>query len=299
MKTLNKQDIEKRYEGINKKTLCLVEPIVPFVKNGIKFDTRLLITIPGTPISDSRPRHTTNFDTGTSHVYNPHKENLMKIFKEIYNESEELKSMLIISPIIFNIKYYIKIPKDTKKKLNKKELKLLEKEQLFCVFRKDNDNIEKVHFDVLQDLKYQVIHRDEFIVENTTQKLYTEDNERVEVTIDFNRNHPKWMENILYDSEEYFNYSITPKYKIINNIEDDKWMKIFYKNIYNYKKKHTSKKSDKFLRKIESILRKTYNAEYIKYIEDSNVNYDKKIEIILNNVNKLLDKIRKETRNKK
>lgn len=79
MKTLNKKDIEKRYTGIDKSTLTSLEPITPYVKNGIKFDTRLTITIPGTPISDSRPRHTLNFDTGTSHVYNPHKENLMKI----------------------------------------------------------------------------------------------------------------------------------------------------------------------------------------------------------------------------
>ena len=293
MKTLNKKDIEKRYSGIDKSTLSKVEPITPFIRNGIKFDTRLTIAIPGTPISDSRPRHTLNFDIGMSHVYNPNKENLMKVFKEIYNESEELRSMLIISPIIFHIKYYLKIPKDAKKKLNKKELSLLEKEELACVFRKDNDNIEKVHFDVLQDLKYQVIHRDEFIIENNTQKLYTIDNERVEITIDFNRNHPKWMEDIIYESEEYFNYSITPKYKIISNISDDKWKKVFYKNIYNYKKKHSSKKSDKFLKKIESILRKTYNAESIKLIEGSSVNFDKKIDMILNNVKILLDKLRK------
>ena len=293
MKTLNKKDIEKRYNGIDKSTLTSLEPITPYIKNGIKFDTRLTITIPGTPISDSRPRHTLNFDIGASHVYNPNKENLMKVFKEIYNESEELKSIIILSPIIFNIKYYIKISKDVKKKLNKKELSLLEKNELFCVFRKDNDNIEKVHFDVLQDLKYQVIHRDEFIVENNTKKFYTIDNERVEVTIDYNRNHPRWMEDVIYESEEYFNYSITPKYKLINNIPDDKWMKIFYKNIYNYKKKHTSKKSDKFVRKIESILKKTYSAESIKLIENSNVNFDKKIEIIINNVKILLDKLKK------
>lgn len=293
MKTLNRKDIDKRYENIDKSTLTEVLDITPYVEKGIKFNTQMKITIPGTPISDSRPRHTFNIETGGSHVYNPHKENLMKIFKEIYNESEELKSIIILSPIIIHIKYYIKISKDIIKTLNKKELKDLEKERLYCVFRKDNDNIEKVHFDVLQDLKYQVIHRDEFIVKNTTEKIYTIDNERVELTIDFNRNNPKWMEDIVYNSDEYFSYSISYKYKIINNISDNKWQKVFYKNIYNYKKNNMKKKSDKFLRKIEHILKKTYNADTIKLIDNSNKKFDKKIECILNNVKILLEELKK------
>lgn len=293
MKTLNRKDIDKRYENIDKSTLTEVLDITPYVEKGIKFNTQMKITIPGTPISDSRPRHTFNIETGGSHVYNPHKENLMKIFKEIYNESEELKSIIILSPIIIHIKYYIKISKDIIKTLNKKELKDLEKERLYCVFRKDNDNIEKVHFDVLQDLKYQVIHRDEFIVKNTTEKIYTIDNERVELTIDFNRNNPKWMEDIVYNSDEYFSYSISYKYKIINNISDNKWQKVFYKNIYNYKKNNMKKKSDKFLRKIEHILKKTYNADTIKLIDNSNKKFDKKIECILNNVKLLLEELKK------
>lgn len=293
MKTLNRKDIDKRYENIDKSTLTEVLDITPYVEKGIKFNTQMKITIPGTPISDSRPRHTFNIETGGSHVYNPHKENLMKIFKEIYNESEELKSIIILSPIIIHIKYYIKISKDIIKTLNKKELKDLEKERLYCVFRKDNDNIEKVHFDVLQDLKYQVIHRDEFIVKNTTEKIYTIDNERVELTIDFNRNNPKWMEDIVYNSDEYFSYSISYKYKIINNISDNKWQKVFYKNIYNYKKNNMKKKSDKFLRKIEHVLKKTYNADTIKLIDNSNKKFDKKIECILNNVKILLEELKK------
>lgn len=293
MKTLNRKDIDKRYENIDKSTLTEVLDITPYVEKGIKFNTQMKITIPGTPISDSRPRHTFNIETGGSHVYNPHKENLMKIFKEIYNESEELKSIIILSPIIIHIKYYIKISKDIIKTLNKKELKDLEKERLYCVFRKDNDNIEKVHFDVLQDLKYQVIHRDEFIVKNTTEKIYTIDNERVELTIDFNRNNPKWMEDIVYNSDEYFSYSISYKYKIINNISDNKWQKVFYKNIYNYKKNNMKKKSDKFLRKIEHVLKKTYNADTIKLIDNSNKKFDKKIECILNNVKLLLEELKK------
>lgn len=288
MKTLNKAKIKQRFENTEIKPYYALEQIKPFSRHGLKFDLKLTIVIPGNPISDSRPKFTTNFRTGTSHVYNPHKENLMKVFNEIYKESDELQGLTILSPTIFNIEVYSCVTQVMRKKLGPKEEILLNNEELYCMNKKDNDNFEKVHFDVLQDKKYQVILRDETIVENTTKKLYVNDpkKERVKIEIFISR-FPKWMEHNVKSSKEYLSHIISMKYKFINNISDEDWSKTFYKNIAIFYKSNKIK-IDSVLKTVAPVLKYNYNKTSLALIDTS-----KNIDIILSNIEKLLGGIQR------
>lgn len=294
MRNFKKEDIKKRFIDIEKSNLVSLEKIKKYKLNGITYDTKLTISIPGNPLSDGRVKFTTNPVTGMMHSYNPHKANLVKLFKEIYDSNEILHGICVLSPMIINIKFYINIPSKMKKSLKDKELELLKNEELACVYKKDNDNIEKIHYDTLQDFKYQIILRDEYVTQNNTMKFYVDDKdkERVDIEIIYGEL-PYWLENNMKTSTHYLKYSIGIKYKLINNISDDKWQKTFYKLIVQFYKNSPYKTSDKIVENVEFVLRNGYTKELIDLLDYSNYPKDKKISNILANVKKLLGGIKK------
>lgn len=292
MRSFKKEDIERRFIGIERDTLVRVDDIKPHTECGVKFDKKVSITIPGHPITDSRPRHTTNMTTGITHSYNPHKANLMKLFGEIYKDNKLLNLTTVLSPMKVFIRFYIAINKDIKKTLSKKELQALRREEIFCVTKKDNDNVEKVHFDTLQDFRYSVILRDEYIVHNDTRKYFVEDkkDERVEVDIIYG-DVPKWLLPNLRSSTQYLKYTISMKAKLINNIKDADWQKHFYKSIAYFFKNNRIKKST-VLDNVEYVLSNHYSKEALDLIDSSIIKKDDKIKLILNKVEKLLGGIK-------
>lgn len=294
MRNFKKEDIKKRFIDIEKSNLVSLEKIKKYKLNGIIYDTKLTISIPGNPLSDGRVKFTTNPVTGMMHSYNPHKANLVKLFKEIYDSNEILHGICVLSPMIINIKFYINMPSKMKKSLKEKELELLKNEELACVYKKDNDNIEKIHYDTLQDFKYQIILRDEYVTQNNTMKFYVDDKdkERVDIEIIYGEL-PYWLENNMRTSTHYLKYSIGIKYKLINNISDDKWQKTFYKLIAQFYKNSPYKTSDKIVENVEFVLRNGYTKELIDLLDYSDYPKDKKISNILANVKKLLGGIKK------
>lgn len=294
MRNFKKEDIKKRFIDIEKSNLVSLEKIKKYKLNGIIYDTKLTISIPGNPLSDGRVKFTTNPVTGMMHSYNPHKANLVKLFKEIYDSNEILHGICVLSPMIINIKFYINMPSKMKKSLKEKELELLKNEELACVYKKDNDNIEKIHYDTLQDFKYQIILRDEYVTQNNTMKFYVDDKdkERVDIEIIYGEL-PYWLENNMKTSTHYLKYSIGIKYKLINNISDDKWQKTFYKLIAQFYKNSPYKTSDKIVENVEFVLRNGYTKELIDLLDYSDYPKDKKISNILANVKKLLGGIKK------
>ena len=294
MRNFKKEDIKKRFIDIEKSNLVSLEKIKKYKLNGITYDTKLTISIPGNPLSDGRVKFTTNPVTGMMHSYNPHKANLVKLFKEIYDSNEMLHGICVLSPMIINIKFYINIPSKMKKSLKDKELELLKNEELACVYKKDNDNIEKIHYDTLQDFKYQIILRDEYVTQNNTMKFYVDekDKERVDIEIIYGEL-PYWLENNMKTSTHYLKYSIGIKYKLINNISDEKWQKTFYKLIAQFYKNSPYKSSEKIVENVEFVLRNGYTKELIDLLDYSDYPKDKKISNILANVKKLLGGIKK------
>lgn len=239
MKNLTKSDIERRFKNSNwEPEVKLIELRKPLNFLSFKFNRMLSIVIPGHPIIDSRPRFLQKKD-GTIGTYNPHKAQLMKIFKVIYDDSPVLQGICIIGPMRIELDIYEKIPNNYKKALNKQELELLKKQRLPALTKPDVDNGMKITYDVNQDLEYQVILRDEHVVDSQTSKIFVEDqyDERMVMRIYFSDDLPRWYKDILYDSNDYLLYNLSMKYKFINQIPDEIWGKEFFKILSNFIKR--------------------------------------------------------------
>ena len=163
----------------------------------------------------------------------------MKIFKVIYDDSPVLQGICILGPMRVELDIYERIPNNYFKALNKDEIKLLENEQLPAVNKPDVDNGMKITYDVNQDLEYQVILRDEHVVDSQTSKIYVKDpgDERMVMRIYFSNDIPRWYKDILFNSNDYLLYNLSMKYKFINQIPDDKWGKEFFKILTNFIKR--------------------------------------------------------------
>ena len=239
MKNLTKNDVQRRFENSNWTPETKITNLNrPYKFKNLIFNKILTIVIPGHPIIDSRPRFLQKKD-GTVGTYNPHKAQLMKVFKELYDNSDILQGICILGPMFVELEIYELIPKTYLKELDKKSLEDLENDNLPAFNKPDVDNGMKITYDVSQDLEYQVILRDEHVVDSRTYKVYVKDkrDERMVMNIYFNDDIPKWYRNILYESRDYLVHNLSMKYKFINQIPDEEWEKTFYKVIVNYIKR--------------------------------------------------------------
>ena len=200
----------------------LGEPMFPY---------RLTITIPGTPVSDGRPR--TNHST--QHFYNEKKEFLKKIFREIYKKDERLRKLCITTPHRIIIKTYSYPTKLEMKYMSDKEILT---EEVLSITAKDNDNVEKVNWDVLQDSEFMILLNDQYTVWNTTLKYYSF-TPRTVIQIDFSKDYTSELyERKITDSMEYRVYLCSKKYiKNMKNMTDDEAVKYLSNNLINLKTK--------------------------------------------------------------
>ena len=177
------------------------------------YNKRLFITIPGDPVSDGRPRNNRELQI----FYNAKKEFLKKIFKVIYDRDPLLKKMAILSPHDILIQTYAYPTKSDLKFLDEKDVF---EEKIFSIATKDNDNVEKVNWDVLQDVEFQIILNDTYTVGNRTLKYYSF-NPRTVITIDYNTGfvQPLYKHKI-ESSVEYRFFKCAKKY-VINILEKD------------------------------------------------------------------------------
>ena len=149
------------------------------------YDMRLKIVLHGKPIADSRPRGKIKDDA--IYFYNPHLEALKKLFKPIYNSDNILKGLVIDRLMKVSLITYYMPTKDLAKGLGLANIK---SEMFPSIIVKDNDNAEKVHWDLLANYDFKIILDDNLIWENNTKKLISDD-ERIEILIDFPSNNDK------------------------------------------------------------------------------------------------------------
>lgn len=265
MKSLNKTKIDLRFDRSNIKPVFEVQDVkYKLSSSSATFDKMLYVVIPGNPIADGRVRFSTNA------IYNPNKANLMKVFDRIFHGSG-LENLIIFGPIYFDITVYLKIPQVIKKQLDNKSKELLKQEKLIAMSKPDNDNFEKICFDLLQDKHYMIVFGDESIIENTTRKYYTDsaDNTRVEMRVYFKSKQDKWYMEKVKDQKDYLRYLLSPKY-MKNNVKVEDWKKHFYFTVFEWYK--NKKSSTSVLTTVNSIL-KVYKTEEIYLIsEGRNVN---------------------------
>lgn len=221
-RSFTKKTVEERLKKNN------YEPSAKLYSLPGELDRVLHIVIPGIPIADDRIRSNKILDT----MYNPHKAALMKVFDKVYESCPILQNICIMGTMKIKMNVYVPMIKKYLKILDDKNLEKLNKEKLNAVTRPDNDNYEKVHFDVLQDDKYMILLRDEAIFENHTTKYYVADdrNCRVEIFIYFSSQIDPWYLTTVTSSTQYFKYTISPKYMRINKIPEEKWSKTMVEN---------------------------------------------------------------------
>lgn len=166
--------------------------------NDNKYNRRLMITIPGSPVVDGRPRENRKLEV----FYNEKKALLKTLFREIYKRDDVLQTTCVITPHKCTLKLFYLPNKDELKYLTNDELN---QEDIDSISAKDNDNVEKVHWDVLQDGEFSITLNDSNTSRNETMKVYSF-MPRTEIIIDYNSEftHPLYE----YKIKKSINYKL-------------------------------------------------------------------------------------------
>ena len=206
----DRKDLVRKYYKLAK---------VTYLGSESEYMYRLEIIIPGNPVSDGRPRRNNELNK----FYNEKKEFLKGIFREIYKLDPILRRTCIITPHKLVIKTYSLPTKSELKFMSDKEIK---EESILSIGKQDNDNIEKVNWDVLQDSEFMIILNDSYTVNNETIKYYSHQ-PRTHILIDFNEEFTnKLYEHKITSSIEYRMYLCSKKYVIdINHMTDEEAVK--------------------------------------------------------------------------
>lgn len=173
------RDIEKDYAKI-----------VPFPKEvkdrAIKlgYNRCLKIVLHGEPFSDSRPR--LNKLTGGVVLINMEK--MKQVFDILYNKSELLQNLTILSPYHLYCKFYMKATTNDLKyfRNNPRMAGAYKRESLFCLARQDVDNMCKIHNDILFVDDRYIVLTDSFNAGFFDPEKYLSPNPRAEVYVFFN-----------------------------------------------------------------------------------------------------------------
>lgn len=188
---------------------------ISIVKDNKDFDRMLRLVIPGDPVSDGRPRENKKLEI----FYNQKKEFLRKIFRSIYKMDTLLQRLSILTPHRIEVRTYSLPTAVEAKYLSPEEIS---GEGVFSIGNKDNDNVEKVNWDVLQDTEFMIILNDSLTVNNETFKYYSY-KPRTEICVYFSTT----FTNLLYEqkiikSMEYKFFMCSKKFTIDKEMMSDK-----------------------------------------------------------------------------
>lgn len=248
-----------------------------------KYDKALVMVMYGEPVADSRPRFKKDGD-GT---YNPHKAYLMRVFNKLYQEDDMLLKTVIDTPCGVILRNYV----TPEKKMQKAIGVDIVDETHISIKQKDNDNIEKVHWDVLQDKQFSVLLDDKLVTHNSTCQFYSLE-PRIEIEIQFpskemlekeKKYFMPYLETIKM-SASYKAFRLYPKYIFtICNTSDKKFPETFFNNLSEV---------NLTAKQVGYILKDLYNAKRIEQLATyCKLNTSTRI---ANTVN-LLDVIKSET----
>lgn len=220
------------------------------------FKKKLSIMIPGTPITDSRPRH-------VGHFYNPNKNALKKLFKPLYKNDKLLQNTCITYPHGIIIRAFVSPKKTFKKSLGNKKIT---KEETVALGLKDNDNLEKVHWDILQDNDFRIILNDSCTVKNITEKFYS-NFPRIEIDILYSETYfYDCYEKSIKKSKLYIRYLLSEKYRKMNNINGKKLGEHFVKYIPMLEYHKRKKPKQKLMGYLNTNFKSKEIKDIIKYI---------------------------------
>lgn len=273
-----KEKIQSRYSNIDELYPLVIETkeknLLSTKEFEYLFNYKLTVKIPGKVVADSRPRGIEDITSKLrGHKYNPNKELLMKIFNEVYVNSI-LEDLTIFSPIKFDIKIYSHMLQKYQKFHKKNQLEMY----IPNMATPDVDNVAKVFYDVFQDRKYQIIYKDNHIIDSRIYKVFT-DKEYVEIDIFFNKELSIFEEFVVNDSVDYVYYLISYKHIKNKNIND-------YVSYVNFL--FGDRKYKPAPKKLKYVL-KYFPKEYLFNITKTNIAHAKQVDIVIDSIMKGVD----------
>lgn len=195
---------------------CEVPPHIKSQFRHVGLDKGLKIVLYGPPFTDSRPR--TNKFTKAVAMINLNK--MKKVFSKLYDKSNILQNLVIISPFVLRLHAY-KAPSQILKKVIKKESSKkiqdeFQKEELYDMAINDVDNMIKIHNDILFEPEYRICLDDAWNISDTECFKKLSNDPRVELYIYYCSKPNSFYQWSMYRSSKYYKYLISLKnWKIV------------------------------------------------------------------------------------
>lgn len=232
----------------------------------MKYDKCLHIVIYGEPFSDSRPR--VNQKTMGVALINMNK--FKVVFKDLYNRSELLQNLTIVSPFHIKGKFYKTPTKADLKYIKSRKglLKLYESEKLADISIKDTDNMIKIHNDILFEPEFRITLDDAWNGGFHESEKYLSDNERAEIWIYYSSEPNSFYMHKIQRNHKYIRYLISEKNmrQFNRNAKQQfRQIKSVLKDELSLVKSYEDKR--KVIKRILSVVEE-YPAELVKEIAD-------------------------------
>lgn len=234
----------------------------------INYDSALKIVIYGEPFTDTRPR--INMNTMGVGLVNMNK--FKVVFKDLYNRSELLQNLTIVSPFHMRAKFYKKPTQEEMRfiKKSQKLLKLYRSEQLGVMAIKDCDNMLKIHNDILFEPEFRITLDDAWNLGFEEPEKYLSDNPRAEITIYYSSSPNSFYVWKMKQSSKYYRWLISEKHMRQHNRDWKKQMK-FLKSVTKdaLKECKNADATKSVVKRTLSVLEE-YPASSIKMLADMN-----------------------------
>lgn len=241
-------DIKKKYKHLN-------------------YDSCLHIRIYGEPFSDSRPR--LNMNTGGVGLKNMGK--MKKVFTPLYQSSELLQNLTIISPFHIKGVFYRKPTTSDIKFIRNSSTKiksLYSNKLLADLSIKDVDNMLKIHNDILFSSEYRITLDDAWNVGFLDPEKYMSDEDYADIYVYYSSKPNAFYMYKIQSNHSYFSWLLSEKHMNIFKRDIKAQRKHIITTIRN-EINHLKNEADvrKILRRSFEVLEE-YPAELIKGIAD-------------------------------
>ena len=260
------------------------------------YDSCLHIRIYGDPFSDSRPR----LNKATMGVGLKNMNEMKKVFKPLYDESELLQNLTIVSPFHIHGIFYRKPTKaDIKfiKKSNKKVKSLYAQHKLGDLSIKDVDNMLKIHNDILFSEEFRITLDDAWNVGFHKAEKYLSENDFADIFVYYASKPNAYYLWKMMQNHSYFCWLISEKHMRMNGRTPEQQMKHLRKAIREEMESIKSEVDMRTLIRRSFKVLEEYPATLIKQVADmTDAKYTKsdaqyKVMLLICKGNKIAEKI--------
>ena len=260
------------------------------------YDSCLHIRIYGDPFSDSRPR----LNKATMGVGLKNMNEMKKVFKPLYDESELLQNLTIVSPFHIHGVFYRKPTKaDIKfiKKSNKKVKSLYAQHKLGDLSIKDVDNMLKIHNDILFSEEFRITLDDAWNVGFHKAEKYLSENDFADIFVYYASKPNAYYLWKMMQNHSYFCWLISEKHMRMNSRTPEQQMKHLRKAIREEMESIKSEVDMRTLIRRSFKVLEEYPATLIKQVADmTDAKYTKsdaqyKVMLLICKGNKIAEKI--------